>query len=435
MRLYQAGALLTSARAQVVRDAGVLVDGSVIAAAGPLAALAAAVPPTAEVVDLGGLTLLPGLVDSHVHLGFDGGPQPVARMRAEADTEQLLLMLDSARQLLGAGVTTARDLGARSFLDVAVRDGIARGIAPGPRLLVAGRPLTPTGGHCWFMGGECDTADELRRMVRLHHKMGTDLIKVMSTGGFMTAGSAPWHAQYTEAELAAVVAEARRLGKRVAAHGHGAEGIARAVAAGVDTIEHCSFAGPDGRPGSGYDPALAGRIAAAGIYVCPTVNVRAPCVRERFGDVHRTVVTGLYERGVRLIAGTDAGIDNCPHDAYARGLEELAGLGLPAAEILEMATLRAATALGVDSVTGSLEPGKDADFIAVAGDPLRDLSALRRVALVVARGAEYRRSWRPAEPGAASGPGPGLALAAGPAPVMSAAPAAQAAPLPDGRDR
>jgi len=198
MRLYQGAALLTSASAELIPLGGVLVDGPAIVAAGPLDALAPLAGP-AEVVDLGGLTLMPGLIDAHVHLGFDGGPAPVARMKSDTDAEQLVLMLHSARALLRAGVTSARDLGARSFLDVVVRDAIASGLADGPRLLTAARPLTPTGGHCWFMGGECDNADDLRRMVRLHHKMGADLIKVMSTGGFMTAGSAPWYAQFSTA--------------------------------------------------------------------------------------------------------------------------------------------------------------------------------------------------------------------------------------------
>lgn len=147
--------------------------------------------------------ILPGLVDAHVHLGFDGGPDPVARMRSATDAELLILMLRSARELLGAGVTTARDLGARSFLDVTVRDAVASGMARGPRMLCAGRPITVTGGHCWFMGAECDNAQAVRTMVRLHHKMGVDVIKVMSTGGFMTIGSAPWFAQFTGDELAA----------------------------------------------------------------------------------------------------------------------------------------------------------------------------------------------------------------------------------------
>ncbi len=330
MRLYTADALLTGASAEVVRQGGVLIDGSRIVVACPSEALRS-LGPGAEVVELGAVTLLPGLIDAHVHLGFDGGPDPVARMRAETDAEQLILMRSSARRLLQAGVTTARDLGARAFLDIAVRDAIDRGTAEGPRLVTAARPLTPTGGHCWFMGGECGSADELRRMVRLHHKMGADLVKVMSTGGFMTTGPAPWLAQFTLAELSAVTWEAHRLGQRVAAHAHGKEGIARAVAAGVDTIEHCSFAGPDGEFGSDFDPALAEEIAVAGIFVCPTINVTAPIMRERHGPVLEEVIMGLYQHGVPLIAGTDAGTDNCPHGSYVSGLEALAEAGLPAA--------------------------------------------------------------------------------------------------------
>jgi len=317
-------------------------------------------------------------------------------------------MLRSARELLLAGVTTARDLGARSFLDVAVRAAIGSGMADGPRLVTAARPLTPTGGHCWFMGGECDSTDELRRMVRLHHKMGADFVKVMSTGGFMTEGAPPWSAQFSPAELDAVVTEAHRLGKRVAAHAHGRLGITQAVAARVDTIEHCSFAGPDRKYGSDFDPSVVDEIAAAGIYVCPTMNVHALTMRDRFGDALDKVIMGLYSGGAQIIAGTDSGIDNCPHGAYVSGLEALAMVGLPAAEILEAATLRAARALGVDDRTGTIEPGKDADLIAVRGDPRSDLSVLHYVELVVARGAEHRPAPHRVQAGALAAPaGPG----------------------------
>ncbi|HEY8045691.1 MAG TPA: amidohydrolase family protein [Streptosporangiaceae bacterium] len=399
MRLYQTGALLTGARNELIPHAGVLVDGTRIVAAGPLDSLTAehGLPP--DVVDLGDLTVLPGLVDAHVHLGFGGGPGPVARMNSETDTEQLILMLRSARELLSAGVTTARDLGARSFLDVAVRAAIASGMAEGPRLVTAARPLTPT-------------------------------------GGFMTEGAPPWSAQFSPADLDAVVTEAHRLGKRVAAHAHGREGIVQAVAARVDTIEHCSFAGPDRKYGSDFDPAVVEQIAAAGIYVCPTMNVHALTLRDRFGDALDKVIMGLYSGGAQIIAGTDAGIDNCPHDAYVSGLEALAMVGLPAAEILDAATLRAARALGVDDRTGTIEPGKDADLIAVRGDPRSDISVLHEVQLVVARGAEHRpaprRARRPAgRPPSGPDPGPGPAAAPSPRhPVPARALAAQAGPGP-----
>lgn len=398
-RLYMAGTLLTGVGTEAIRPGGVLVRGTSIIAVGSLpSVMAADRARSAELVDLGAAaTIMPGLVDSHVHLGFDGGPQPVERMQAETDTEQVVLMLRGAALLLAVGVTTARDLGARSFLDVTVRDAIDRGDVPGPRLVVAGRPLTAKGGHCWFMGGECESADGLRQMVRRHHEMRTDLIKVMSTGGFMTAGSAPWSVHFTADELTIVVKEASRLGMRVAAHAHGREGIAHAVTAGVATLEHCSFTGPDGVFGSDFDPALADEIAAAGIYVCPTTNIHSLLMPERSEALGR-VVADLYRRGVQIIAGTDAGIDNCPHDEYVIGLEALVQAGLPMREVLEAATSRAARALGVDDRTGSIVPGKDADLIAVDGDPQANISALRRLILVVARGAEHVRASRSAWP-------------------------------------
>jgi imidazolonepropionase-like amidohydrolase len=399
---YTARRVLTGEKGEVVTDGCVVVDGGVIAWAGPVAQLPPEYAGEARRIDLDDATLMPGLIDSHVHLGFDGGPAPVGRMRAETDAQQLILMLRSARELLGAGVTTARDLGARSFLDVAVRDAIASGMTRGPRMVTAGRPLTPTGGHCWFMGGECDSEDEVRKMVRLHHKNRTDLIKVMSTGGFMTHGSAPWFAQFSGPQLAAAVAEAQRLGKKVAAHAHGVEGIRRALDAGVDTLEHCSFVLPDGSVT--VDDELVDRIAASGTYVCPTVNVRSGEVMARQGKDVKPAVSVLYQRGAKIIAGTDAGIDRVPHYAYVAGLEGLVSLGLPPAEVLYTATAQAAEALGVADVTGRLKPGMAADMIVADGDPLADISVLRTLRLILRDGMPFIPD--PVTPDAASaGPG------------------------------
>ena len=309
---------------ETVPDGAVVIGDRTVDWVGPAAALPAeyaALPRT----DYPGSTIMPGLIDSHVHLGFDGGPNPAARMRRETDEQQLVLMLHNARELLGVGVTTARDLGARGYLDVVARDAIAAGLARGPRMVVAARPITVTGGHCWFMGGEADSEDDLRRIVRTHHKHGADLIKVMSTGGFMTTGSAPWYAQFTTAQLAVIVEEASRVDMPVAAHAHGIEGIRRAVEAGVTTLEHCSFVTETNE--RRFDEPLAARIAEQKIFVCPTINVNAPYIAKLTGIVVGAHVKAMHEMGVRIIAGTDAGIDNTPHHQYVGGLQYLVTLG------------------------------------------------------------------------------------------------------------
>jgi imidazolonepropionase-like amidohydrolase len=371
---------------KTVIDGAVVIGDRTVDWAGPAEALPArhaALPRTAYP----GSTIMPGLIDSHVHLGFDGGPDPAARMRGETDGQQLVLMLRSARELLGVGVTTARDLGARAYLDVVVRDAIATGMARGPRMVVAASPITVTGGHCWFMGAEADSEDDLRRMVRTHHKHGADLIKVMSTGGFMTTGSAPWYAQFTAAQLAVIVEEAGRVDKRVAAHVHGIEGIRRAVEAGVTTLEHCSFVTETNE--RRFDESLAAQIAERKIFVCPTVNVNAPYIAKLTGITVGEHAKAMHEMGVRIIVGTDAGIDNTPHHQYVGALEYLVTLGFRPGEVLAMATTEAAAALGVDEITGRLAPGYEADLLVVDGDPRADIAVLGKLRRVIARGRDY----------------------------------------------
>ena len=382
--------VLTAPR--VLTGDAVLTDGAVVLGdrtvdwAGPAAALPAEYARLPRAGCPGG-TILPGLIDSHVHLAFDGGPDPAARMRAETDEQQLLLMLRSARELLGVGVTTARDLGGRGYLSVLVRDAIAADLARGPRLVVSGSPVTVTGGHCWFMGGEADSDDDLRRLVRTHHKHGTDLVKVMSTGGFMTSGSAPWYAQFSTAQLAVIVEEAARVDKPVAAHAHGIEGIQRAVDAGVSTLEHCSFVTETNE--RQFSEPLAAQIADQGIVVCPTINANAPYVAKLTGISVGQHVKPLHDRGVRIIVGTDAGVDNTPHHQYLGALRYLVTLGFTAGQVLAMATTEAAAALGLGGVTGRLAPGYQADLIVVDGDPLADIAALGALRRVIARGRDY----------------------------------------------
>jgi imidazolonepropionase-like amidohydrolase len=254
-------------------------------------------------------------------------------------------------------------------------------------MVVAASPITVTGGHCWFMGGEADSEDELRRLVRAHHKHGADLIKVMSTGGFMTPGSAPWYAQFTTRQLAVIVEEARRIDMPVAAHAHGIEGIRRAVEADVTTIEHCSFVTETNE--RRFDEALAAMIAERGIFVCPTANAGAPYVAQLTGISVGQHIKPLHEAGVRIIAGTDAGINNNPHHQFVGGLEYLGTLGFTPEQVIAMATTEAAAALGVGAVTGRLAPGYDADVIVVDGDPLTDIGALGKLRRVLARGQDY----------------------------------------------
>jgi imidazolonepropionase-like amidohydrolase len=386
LQVIRADRVLSGPELRPIEAGAVVVDGPVVTWVGRAGDLSAEVSGQADVHDLGALTLLPGLIDAHVHLGFDGGPAPVRRMMAESDAQQVVTMLASARALLSVGVTTARDLGARNYLDVVVRDAIAAGTARGPRMLTAGAPLTVTGGHCWFMGAEVDSEQDIRRMVRRHHKAGVDLIKVMATGGNMTPGSAPWHAQFTSQELRVAVDEAHRLGKRVAAHAHGVEGILRALDAGVDTLEHCSFQTREGM--SGVVPEVAERIAASGTVVSPTCNCRLPQLRAARPQL-QFPAGELYRRGVPVVASTDAGIDHNPHHGFVAGLEAMTELGIPDQYVLLAATSRAAEALGLGGVVGELTPGASADLIAVAGAPDQDVSALHDLRYVLARGVPF----------------------------------------------
>jgi imidazolonepropionase-like amidohydrolase len=392
LRLITAGRLFDGAHDEPLTDAGVLVEGDRIAAVGPVATLPA--PAGAERIDLPRATLLPGLIDCHVHLIFDGSAEPVPHLLAESDNHALVRMTAHARAMLRAGITTARDLGCRSHLDLEIRRCIAEGLIEGPRLLCVGQPITVTGGHCHFLGGEADGELEVRKAVRRQHRAGVDWIKIFATGGHMTPGSNPYHAQYTVEELRAAVEEAHRLQHGIAAHCHGTEGVRRAVAAGADTLEHCSFQKPGGLD---LDERVIEQIVAQGIYVSPTISVNtvrpregswsAPGLRETFGERLRA----LARAGAKLIASTDCGIPNNPHTALPVAVQGLATLGgLSNVEALRAATSRAAEALRIAELTGSLAAGKQADLIAVDGDPLTDLSALERPLLVMKDGVVFR---------------------------------------------
>ncbi|MEU8463367.1 amidohydrolase family protein [Streptomyces sp. NPDC029003] len=390
--------LITAARVltpdAVVTDGAVLVHDGVITAVGPRAGLEGRTEPGAPRLDFPDSTLMPGLIDAHVHLVFDGGPDPVTALR-EADDEQLLAaMRERAGQLLASGVTTVRDLGDRGGLALRLAREIADGRTPGPRVIGAGAPLTPPGGHCWFLGGEVSGAGEIRALVRRNVAAGATVVKVMAGGGGLTKDGPPsWRSQFGAGELAVVVEEARRAGLKVAAHAHGTDAIANAVTAGVDTIEHCTWMTEDGLD---LREDVLARIIEQGIHVCPTVSPHWRMLPRFFGEERAAAMFGqvrrMAEAGVRLIAGTDAGVQRAGFDGTAGSLGFYEHLGVSRDRILAMATADAAAALGLGGDTGRIAPGHAADLLLVDGDPTRDLAALGKVRAVFARGRRHRPS-------------------------------------------
>ena len=233
--VIQADRLFDGTGAEPIEQAAVVIGDGRIRAVGRRDEIVAP-DGEAQRVEYAGCTILPGLIDCHVHLIFSAGPRPLDDLLADDDHALLLRAVHNAQTALRAGITTVKDLGGRGAVTLALRDAIGRGLLPGPRILAAGPPITSTGGHCNWLGGEADTADELRKKVRQLVKQGVDLLKVMASGGRMTPGSNVCAAQFTVEQLRALVEDAHRLGKSVAAHGHGVAGIRNAVAAGVGNI-------------------------------------------------------------------------------------------------------------------------------------------------------------------------------------------------------
>jgi len=343
----------------------------------------------ADARDMTGLTALPGLIDAHVHMVLDPDVRdPLAQTAPDVAT-RVVAMERRAAEMVRAGITTARDLGGGEWLELALRDRIARGEVVGPRLVCAGQPVTSPGGHCHFWGGIAPDVDAAAAVIARQHERGVDLIKVMATGGTMTKGTTPRDAQFDSETLAAIVGLARQRGYRVAAHCHGTAGIRFAASAGVDTIEHCSWVG-DGGWGSDYDPAVARELAARRIWVSPTVNLGWQRHQGSGSDHEKRLLANfaaMRAAGVRLAASTDAGIPNVRHADLAKTLPVFAHIaGFTNAEVLESATADAAEAIGLGRTTGRIAAGFSADVVFIDGDPLADLGCLVAPAQVLARG-------------------------------------------------
>jgi imidazolonepropionase-like amidohydrolase len=356
-----------------------------------------------QVLDLPGSTLLPGLIDCHVHLNFPANGAPLDQIVAEPDSVLTASAVFAAQQALYAGITTIRDTGSKGTTAFGLRRTLELGIGSGPRLLLCGAPITITGGHTWPLGGEADGADGVRRQVREMAKRGADWIKVMGTGGG-TANTMSWLPSFRPDEVAAIVDEAHRLGRRVTVHCLSGGAIASAIEAGADQIEHASFI-VDREGHQEYDQSVAKQMADSGIAVTATLAVRAYAIKgtaaragqsdhdsaehERWKMMSQAQLEqfgALYEAGVNFVAGSDAGWLYTPFDAVREEITLMHRAGMPAMEAIMAATSRAAATLGIGADVGLIKPGYLADLIAVSGNPLADLSRLRDVRLVMQGG-------------------------------------------------
>jgi imidazolonepropionase-like amidohydrolase len=396
--LVRAGHLLDVKSGKLLDGQTLVVVGETIQSIAPTAEVTAQAGDT--VVDLSGLTVLPGLIDVHTHLTGNPDFDPYRELTS-TNAKEAINGVVNARATLMAGITSVRNVGAGGYTDVDLRDAINEGQIPGPHMLVSGPPLGITGGHCdndllpmeyHAVGdGVADGIAEVQHKVRQNIKYGADLIKICATGGVLSKGDDPQASQYTLEEMQAIVADAHRLGRKVAAHAHGAQGILWATEAGVDSIEHGSYINDEG-------------IAAMkqhGTYLVPTLYLEdwmlesghlPPFYHQKMMDVS-AVAKGNIKRamqaGVKIAMGTDAAV--YPHGLNAHELDVYVNqLGMAPLAALKTATSNAADLMGWSAKTGSLEAGKWADMIAVEKNPLDDVRVLQNVKFVMKAGVVYK---------------------------------------------
>jgi len=369
--------------------------------------------PGAGHIDLSAKSCLPGLIDMHVHL--TGETQPVVdsyRDRLTADPADLAYRsVKYAERTLMAGFTTVRDLGAEQALNVSLKRAIASGAIPGPRMFTAGKSIATAGGHAdptnnlsHFLShaigtpgpaeGVINSPDEGRQAVRERYKEGADLIKITATGGVLSQAASGQNSQYTEDELKAIVSTAKDYGFRVAAHAHGAEGLKRALRAGVDSIEHGTLMDDESvalfkKTGGWYVPTI-----SAGRYVADKArdpNYYSALVRPKaaaIGPQLQATFARAYKAGVKIAFGTDAGV--FPHGENAKEFGYMVEAGMTPIDAIRAATIHAATLLDQPKRLGMLEPGFAGDIVAVDGDPLRDVKLLEQVKFVMKEGVVYK---------------------------------------------
>lgn len=397
------GAMLDVRSGRVVKDAVIIVVNGKIHQAGPASALA--IPSGSSVIQLPNGTCMPGLIDAHDHL--NGDPTEGAYKRLGISVPRAALIgAKNARITLQAGFTTVRNVGAAGYADVALRDAINARDVEGPRLFVSGPALGITGGHCdnnllapeynVKSAGVADGPWEARAKVREVIKYGADVIKICASGGVMSKGDLPGTPQYTVEEMKAIAEEAHKLGRKVAAHAHGTQSIKDAIRAGIDSIEHASLIDDEGI-------ALAkqhGTYLVFDIYNDTYILQEGPKVgmlpesieKERqIGKVQRENFRKAYLAGAKIAFGTDGGV--YPHGDNWKQFETMVEFGMKPIEAIRAATLEAADLLGLTRQAGTLEAAAYADVIAVEGDPLQNIGAMKNVRFVMKEGQVYRNDW------------------------------------------
>lgn len=390
----KAGRVLDVRTGQIVNNAFILVEGERITAVGANVT----VPAGAEVIDLKNMTVLPGLIDCHTHLTFDPGGFGYSGLGISTPREALK-GAKNARLTLDAGFTTVRNVGARGYTDIALRDAIDAGEVPGPRIVASGPSLGITGGHCddnllpfefhHKSDGVADGVEGVMAKTREVIKYGANVIKICSTGGVLSLGDDPKASQYTLEEMKTIVTEAHRLGRKVAAHAHGGDGIKLAVLAGVDSIEHGSY----------IDDEAVKLMKERGTYLVPTLYLGdwflanyeklglPPSIVAKAKEVMpimRTNFARALSQGVPVAFGTDSAV--YPHGLNGHEFAVYVKLGMPPIQAIQTATVHASKLLGLEDRIGAIESGKFADLIAVEGDPTKDVTELERVKFVMKGG-------------------------------------------------
>jgi imidazolonepropionase-like amidohydrolase len=396
--LIRAGHVLNVHTGEEAVDQTVIIEGNKIVAVTPTRTTAAQAGD--KEIDLRAFTVMPGLIDVHTHLTMDTDFDPYHELTTN-DIKAALHGVSNARVTLEAGFTSVRNVGAGGYSDVALRDEIESGRIPGPHMQVSGPPLGITGGHCddnllpfeyhATADGVADGVAEVQKKVRQNIKYGADLIKVCATGGVLSKGDDPQASQYTLEELKAIVADAHRLGRKVAAHAHGAQGIQWASEAGVDSIEHGSWLNEDG----------IAEMKKHGTYLVPTaylidwiqLNGKLPVFyAQKMKDVsavEKANAKRAIAAGVKVALGTDAAV--YPHGLNAHELDVYVNqFGMTPLAAIQTGTINAADLMGWSDRVGAVEPGKWADIIATKGDPLKDVKLLQDVSFVMKSGIVYK---------------------------------------------